>query len=182
MSVKRKIDIDSLPHYTVDDWKEWEGEWELIDGIPHAMAPMPSKQHQRVNTKLVSHFSTILDTCDRCETFLPLNYKVNDLTVLHPDMIVVCDEPANGLFLENKPSLVAEVLSPSTEKIDRNRKQRLYAGAGIKYYLIIDPEGQTVEVWEIFRGKYRLVATFHDGTFDFDLGKCKVTADFSKIW
>jgi hypothetical protein len=26
--------VKILPHYTFDDWIQWEGQWELIDGIP----------------------------------------------------------------------------------------------------------------------------------------------------
>ena len=28
-----------LPHYTYEDYCMWEGNWELIDGIPYAMSP-----------------------------------------------------------------------------------------------------------------------------------------------
>jgi hypothetical protein len=36
-----------LPHYTYEDYCRWEGQWELIDGIPYAMSPMPRPQHQK---------------------------------------------------------------------------------------------------------------------------------------
>jgi len=26
-----------LPHYTYEDYKHWEGDWELINGIAYAM-------------------------------------------------------------------------------------------------------------------------------------------------
>lgn len=31
--------LKHLPHYTYEDYKQWEGRWELIYGIPFAMAP-----------------------------------------------------------------------------------------------------------------------------------------------
>lgn len=31
-----------LPRYTVEDYNRWEGDWELIEGIPYASAPSPS--------------------------------------------------------------------------------------------------------------------------------------------
>ena len=42
-------------HYTYDDYKTWEGEWELIDGIPFArnssmMAPAPEIKHQGLDS------------------------------------------------------------------------------------------------------------------------------------
>ncbi|MEO1923214.1 MAG: Uma2 family endonuclease, partial [Nautiliaceae bacterium] len=27
--------------YTVKDYEQWEGDWELIEGRPYAMAPAP---------------------------------------------------------------------------------------------------------------------------------------------
>ena len=33
MAIANKI----LPYYTYDDWIEWEGKWELIEGIRYAM-------------------------------------------------------------------------------------------------------------------------------------------------
>jgi len=26
------------PNYTVKDYNKWEGKWELIDGVPYALA------------------------------------------------------------------------------------------------------------------------------------------------
>jgi len=30
--------VKLLPHYTYSDYENWEGQWELIDGIPYAMS------------------------------------------------------------------------------------------------------------------------------------------------
>jgi len=27
--------------YTYEDYKRWKGDWELIEGFPFAMAPLP---------------------------------------------------------------------------------------------------------------------------------------------
>ena len=32
-----------LETYTYDDYKNWQGDWELIYGHPYAMAPSPDK-------------------------------------------------------------------------------------------------------------------------------------------
>ncbi|MBL0017179.1 MAG: Uma2 family endonuclease [Bacteroidetes bacterium] len=99
MSIKRKIDIDSLPHYTVEDWKEWEGEWELIDGIPHAMAPMPTVRHQVISGNTYRHFANLLDNCGDCSVYLPINLRVDDFTVLHPDLSIACGQSEDSVFL-----------------------------------------------------------------------------------
>ena len=33
------------PNYTYDDYKHWEGRWEVIDGVAYAMSPMASPKH-----------------------------------------------------------------------------------------------------------------------------------------
>jgi len=45
------------PGYTLEDWKTWEGHWELIHGIAYptfGMMPAPSLEHQRVSVNLAS--------------------------------------------------------------------------------------------------------------------------------
>ena len=34
-----------LPRYTVKDYERWDGDWELIEGVPYALAS-PSFRHQ----------------------------------------------------------------------------------------------------------------------------------------
>jgi len=33
--------LEDLPHYTYDNYVQWEGRLELICGVPHAMSPSP---------------------------------------------------------------------------------------------------------------------------------------------
>ena len=43
-----------LEKYTYEDYRHWEGDWELIDGIPQAMAPSPALKHQFIMMKINS--------------------------------------------------------------------------------------------------------------------------------
>ena len=47
MSVARYIE-----YYTYEDYKNWEGDWELIEGVPVAMAPSPLGIHQYLNLRI----------------------------------------------------------------------------------------------------------------------------------
>ena len=38
--------------YTIEEWKTWEGRWELINGIAFDRTPAPSTEHQRVSFQL----------------------------------------------------------------------------------------------------------------------------------
>ena len=46
------LKIEYLPYYTYEDYKHWEGRWELIYGIAYAMSPMPMIKHQNITGKI----------------------------------------------------------------------------------------------------------------------------------
>ncbi|HZH65515.1 MAG TPA: hypothetical protein VEY10_11550 [Flavisolibacter sp.] len=48
--------VKILPYYTYEDYVQWEGKWELIDGIPHAMSPAPTPKHQIIANTLGALF------------------------------------------------------------------------------------------------------------------------------
>ena len=52
--------VEDLPHYTYDDYKIWEGRWELIDGVAYAMAPSPIFKHQNISGDIHIELSAIL--------------------------------------------------------------------------------------------------------------------------
>lgn len=63
--------------------------------------------------------------------------------------------PDQMLFLA--PDFVVEIISPSTEKIDREDKFIDYAAHGIPEYWIVDPEKQTVEQYVLEGRSYQLL-------------------------
>ena len=54
------------------------------------------------------------------------------------------------------PDFVVEVLSPSTEKVDRGVKFRDYASSGVGEYWLIDPDAQTIEQYLLGSQLYQL--------------------------
>lgn len=63
-------------------------------------------------------------------------------------------------WIEVVPDWVCEVLSPSTAALDRGRKRRIYAAAGLKHLWLLDPLGEQLEVFELSGDKWLLVETF----------------------
>ncbi len=57
------------------------------------------------------------------------------------------------------PDWVCEVLSPSTEALDRSRKLPVYAGHGVGHAWLVDPVQRTLEVLRNEGGRWALVAT-----------------------
>lgn len=60
------------------------------------------------------------------------------------------------------PDWVCEVLSPSTEQIDRTKKLKIYAREQVGHAWLIDPSGRTLEVVRPARHGWMLLAK-HDG-------------------
>lgn len=68
------------------------------------------------------------------------------------------DEP----FLTLVPDWVCEILSPSTARHDRIRKLAIYAQEGVRHAWLIDPDAQTLEVYELRDGLWSLIGA-HEG-------------------
>ena len=62
-------------------------------------------------------------------------------------------------FFTIAPDWVCEIISPSTGRIDRSAKMRLYAAAGIGHLWMVDPLLQTLEVYVLEAGRWVVVAT-----------------------
>jgi Uma2 family endonuclease len=171
-----------LPHYTYEDWLQWEGKWELIDGIPFAMSPAPVPQHQRIAAELNYIFITALKKsgCKKCKVYQPIDYKIAEDTILEPDVLIVCDN-IEKKFLDFPPALVVEILSPSTALKDRNTKYELYQQQLVKYYLIVDPDKKQVEIYKLTGDKYQKEP--FEKSYSFYLqADCSIEVQLNEIW
>ncbi|MGN6617995.1 MAG: Uma2 family endonuclease [Ilyomonas sp.] len=171
-----------LPHYTYDDWKLWEGKWELIEGIPFAMSPSPVPEHQRVAAEINYEFIAAIKKsgCKKCKVYHPIDFVISNDTILEPDILIVCKEIQKN-FLDFPPSLVVEILSPSTALKDRNSKYHLYEQQRVKYYLIVDPDTKSIEIYELKNDQYVLQSFEKEFTFLLK-DDCSVTTSFETIW
>jgi Uma2 family endonuclease len=60
------------------------------------------------------------------------------------------------------PDWICEVLSPSTEALDRGRKLRIYAREHVEHAWLLDPLRKKLEVLTLRRGRPATV-TVHEG-------------------
>jgi Uma2 family endonuclease len=84
--------------------------------------------------------------------------------------------------LELAPDWICEVLSPSTQAIDRADKLPIYASHGVRHAWLIEPLGQTLEVYRLEGERWLLLGT-HRGPVTvraepFDA----VDLDLSALW
>lgn len=169
-----------VDHYTVGDYDLWEGNWELIDGMPYAMAPSPTVTHQTVNGKIFTQMNDALDTCSECQALFEIDWIVANDTVVRPDTLVICYKADEKIT--KKPEIIFEVASPSTVTKDEKVKFEIYQREGVKYYILVYPDTLVAKVYELRDGRYIKVGDFTDKTTTFTLPTCEVTFDFSSIW
>ncbi len=153
-----------LPHYTVADYVQWEGDWELWFGTAVAMSPSPFGPHERAVIEFVDQMrgSIKLHPCD-CRVYAGLDWIVGEDTVVRPDVMLVCgDQPDR--YLERPPCLIIEVVSSSTELKDRKEKRALYEEQGVEVYLIADPDSKSIAWFGL-----NADLTYHD--FTSNIGK-----------
>lgn len=174
--------IKILPHYTYQEYKIWEGKWELIEGIPYAMSPAPTPLHQLTSMALGAEFRAALrDKKCHCNIYQPLDYKISEDTVVQPDLLILCKKPTE-VYIDFAPSLLVEILSTSTAHKDRITKYELYQQEKIPYYIIVDVNKKEVEVYILNKnGQYE--QKLHNNTFTFQLDNdCNIEVNFSSIW
>lgn len=68
----------------------------------------------------------------------------------------------DAAFMTVAPNWVCEILSPSTERIDRLRKLRIYARERVSNLWLVNPIQRTLEIYVLVRGFWSLAAT-HGG-------------------
>ena len=58
------------------------------------------------------------------------------------------------------PDWVCEILSDSTEALDRGKKRRVYRREGVRHYWIVDPRIKTLEVYRLDNGRWNELDTY----------------------
>ena len=169
-------------HHTVAEWERWQDQWELIDGAPYFLNSTSNACHQRINTVIPILIQNNLSesNCCKCKVYIPIDWQISDDTVVQPDVLIVC-KPISGIRLMEPPAVIFEILSPSTRQKDQTSKFDLYQEQKVAYYIMVDPETETYEVYELDSSGHYQRQEF-DHIFTFRLDGCEVELDFRLIW
>ncbi|MDQ6904354.1 MAG: Uma2 family endonuclease, partial [Bacteroidota bacterium] len=144
--------------------------------------PTPVPPHQRAAAELITEFTLALrkSNCKKCKVYDFLDYKITDDTILVPDILVICGAVTKK-YVDFPPSLVIEILSPSTALRDRHTKYELYQQQGVKYYLIVDVDKKNIEVYMLQDEQYSLQPMNGSYIFQFN-DNCSISPDMSTIF
>ena len=173
--------------YTLDDYYALPDERrvELIDGVFYDMAA-PAVIHQKILIELCMLFRECANAHEgECEVFIaPCDVRLDcdNKTMVQPDIFLICHPyDLEAKALDGAPDLTLEILSPSTRAKDMLLKLHKYQNAGVKEYWIVDPDHNTVLVYDLRSDD------FYPEKYDFDAvipihisdGKCSI--DFSRV-
>lgn len=143
---RRKI----KPSLSVEDYLAGEREsnvrHEYVGGQVYAMAGA-SDRHNRIALNIASRLNDHLAD-DECEAFMS-DMKINADAALYyyPDVVVTCDGPGGDRYTRSEPRLIVEVLSASTERIDRTEKLHAYRRVeSLREYVLVSQDTTLVEV------------------------------------
>lgn len=132
--------------------EESEQRFELIDGVIYNLAS-PSYKHQHAVGELHGTFYNWFKGKKCVPLTSPFDVtffkEENNICVVQPDIVVICDKDnldENGNY-KGTPTLMVEVLSPSTRSKDMLKKLELYKECGVKEYWVVDPINEHILIF-----------------------------------
>ena len=120
--------------------------YEYVYGEIYAMAGA-SDNHNRIVVNLIASLSTHLRDSD-CEPFAgDMKVRVSPHVYYYPDVLVSCEENPDSPYFRNEPILIVEVLSASTQEIDRREKLLFYQQMpSVQEYVVVEQQKMLVEI------------------------------------
>jgi Uma2 family endonuclease len=171
----------AVEYYTYDDYCQWKGDWELIYGLPLAMAPAPMITHQAIAYEIVYELKASTRECKECLVFGEADWKINDDTIVTPDVVLICNE-TNEAYMTKAPEIIVEVISKSTAKRYEKTKFKLYEEEKVQYYIIVYPKDLKAKIYRLENGKYTKEGDFLTESYDFEETTCKASINFDSVF
>ena len=120
---------------------------EFVHGQMFMMAGS-SDRHNRLAGRLYARLLSA-ETGPGRTFFADMKVRTPDGVGYCPDVLVTCDEEDDDAYVKRKPCLIVEVLSHSTEAVDRGEKLHNYLKfESLRAYVLINQDVQRIEVYE----------------------------------
>jgi len=149
MGIPETQELISIDEYIEGEQKS-EVRHEYIGGQVYAMSG-GSEAHNAICLNLAAAIRQHLRG-KPCKVFmadmkLRLNIAEDDV-FYYPDLMVTCDPSDDQKYFKTQPVALVEVLSPSTERLDRREKFLSYiALPSLKEYVMVDQEKMAVTLF-----------------------------------
>jgi Uma2 family endonuclease len=137
---------------TFDDYLAFEDatttRHELIDGMVFAMSG-GTDAHEIVTGNLFAEIrGPLLGKCQVFQAGMKLKVEhARDSDGYYPDILVSCDPADRNRLFRQSPLLLIEILSPSTERLDRGEKKLNYLQIpSLQEYVLVAQDKPKVEI------------------------------------
>ena len=93
--------------------------------------------------------------------FAPIDVFLDEHTSPQPDVVFISSDRLSLITndgIMGVPTLVAEVISPSSIYYDRVTKKQLYERFGVQEYWLVDPADAYIEMYTLQNGRYELLS------------------------
>lgn len=145
--------------------KDATGRRDYVGGVLHPV-PTPTPRHTRISDNI---YAALLRASQGgpCRVYAGgARVRIGDDLVYYPDIMAACEPTSDDARAETNPCLLAEVVSPETEEIDRREKVAFYQRIpSLKAYLMVEENRPVVE--RLFRkegGEWERAAHFQTGS------------------
>lgn len=153
---------------TVEEYLHYEElsdiRHEYIQGQVYAMSG-GSREHDLISGNIYMALRIHLNDSS-CQVFSGnMKVKINRLDLFYyPDVSVTCNPQDQEKYFLESPGLIVEVLSPSTERIDRQEKLINYRELeSLQEYVLVSQTEKKVEVYRRGdRGNWNLETFYQD--------------------
>lgn len=145
---------------------------ELIDGELY-VSPAPVRRHQHAVVVIAAALLAALKPDGGLVYPAPTDVVFSDDTVVEPDVVALSADAARDLVnpahVDVTPTLLVEVSSPSTRRLDLIAKRALYEREGVPVYWFVDLEAERVDVHVLRDGRYGAPSSVdHEGVLRLD--------------
>ena len=144
MATALKGELISVEDYLTDELAR-DIKHELVDGAIYAMAGT-SANHERIVNNVMRRFGNHLDVSP-CEPFSSdMKVKVG-LRFFYPDVLVDCSFDESKPYYTESPTIIVEVLSKTTRRMDETIKLMSYINIpSLQEYVLIEQDFVDIEV------------------------------------
>ncbi|MEJ0059665.1 MAG: Uma2 family endonuclease [Terricaulis sp.] len=181
MNVVRKL-------MSADEFLEWRqdqpGRWELVSGTPVQMMAGAKQRHDRIVVNLIASLAGKLKGGPCRPWTADIAAKIPNGNVRQPDVTIDCGQVRDDALDSTAPTVVFEVLSPSTCTFDQVRKVDEYKRIeSLRHIVLIDPQSPRIVLWSrADEGAAWSDVELSDLSGELDLAAAKVRLSAAEIY
>lgn len=156
-----------------------KGKHEYLNGVVYAMAG-GTMRHNSLATNILGTLHNRLrgSGCRVYGSDLLVEVKRGeDRRFYYPDAMIHCGPMTPQALMIDSPTVIFEVLSDSTARIDTGEKRMAYLTIpSLEAYVLVDSDRREVTVWRQRNGQWAPeVLTAPDATLEFAAADCSLT-------